>query len=69
MQSGAVLLDPRLFPGVPLGPEGHYSLSHLNWPGLLLTLAATVALVRYQIGVPTVIAACALAGLGLRLLA
>jgi chromate transporter len=58
-----------LFPGTPLGSEGHYSLSHLNWPGLLLTLAATIALVRYQIGVPTVIAACALAGLGLRLLA
>ena len=56
-----------LFPGTPLGPEGQLSLARLNGPGLLLTVAAAVALLRCQIGVLPVLAACAGAGALLRL--
>ncbi|HSV50661.1 MAG TPA: chromate efflux transporter [Burkholderiaceae bacterium] len=43
-------------------------LSQVDWAALLLAMAATVALVRYKFGVISVIAACGLTGLAIRLL-
>ncbi len=42
---------------------------NVDWLALLLAAAAAVALLRYKVGVIPVIAACGLAGLGLRLVA
>jgi len=42
-------------------------LSQIDWVALLLAAAAAVALLRYKVGVIPVIAACAVAGLLLRL--
>ncbi|MDD5333607.1 MAG: chromate efflux transporter [Rhodoferax sp.] len=41
-------------------------LARLDWAALALALSAAVALLRYKLGVITVITACALAGWGLR---
>ncbi|MSQ74062.1 MAG: chromate efflux transporter [Betaproteobacteria bacterium] len=41
---------------------------HFDWPSLLLGAAAMIALFRYKIGIIPVIAACAVAGLVLKLL-
>lgn len=45
-----------------------FVLSNVDWPALLIAGAAAIALLRYKVGVMTVIALCALIGLGLRLL-
>jgi chromate transporter len=51
---------------VPEGAGGSFP-SNVAWPALALLAAAAVALMRYKVGVIPVIAACALAGLLLRL--
>jgi chromate transporter len=45
-----------------------FVLANVDWPALVMAGAAAIALLRYKLGVMTVIALCALAGLGLRLL-
>lgn len=47
------------------GVSGSFN-ARVDWIALALTLAAAIALLRYKSGVIPVIAACALAGLGLR---
>ena len=49
------------------GASGPFA-SRLDWIALLLTALATLALLRYKLGVIPVIAACALAGLAARML-
>jgi chromate transporter len=49
----------RLTPGV--------AAPHVDWAALAIAAAAATALLRYKVGVIPVIAACALAGLVLRL--
>ncbi|MEI8169507.1 MAG: chromate efflux transporter [Rhodoferax sp.] len=51
---------------VKTGATGQF-VSRIDVAALALALAAAVALLRYKVGVMPVIAACALAGLGLRL--
>jgi chromate transporter len=51
---------------IKTGATGHLA-SRLDVAALALAFAAAVALLRYKVGVMPVIAACALAGLGLRL--
>jgi len=51
---------------VPLGAAGGFP-SNVAWPAVILMVAAGVALLRYRVGVITVIAACGLAGLLLHL--
>ena len=48
-----------------LWPQGF--AGRFDWLSALIALAAAVALLRYKANVMHVIAACALAGLGLRL--
>jgi chromate transporter len=50
----------------PVGATGSFS-SKIDIAALVLALLAAVALLRFKLGVMTVIASCALAGLGLRL--
>jgi len=50
----------------PVGASSGFS-SRMEWPALLVMVAAGVALLRYKVGVIPVIGACALAGLLLRL--
>ncbi|MEO8022444.1 chromate efflux transporter [Polaromonas sp.] len=50
----------------PTGASTGFS-SRMEWPALLIMVAAGVALLRYKVGVIPVIGACALAGLLLRL--
>jgi len=50
----------------PTGASAGFS-SRMEWPALLILVAAGVALLRYKVGVIPVIGACALAGLLLRL--
>lgn len=50
----------------PAGVSAGFS-SGMEWPALLIMVAAGVALLRYKVGVIPVIAACALAGLLLRI--
>ena len=48
--------------------DAGFVLANVDWPALLIAGAAAIALLRYKLGVMTVIALCALTGLGLRLL-
>jgi chromate transporter len=45
-----------------------FVLANVDWPALVIAGAAAIALLHYKLGVMTVIALCALAGLALRLL-
>ncbi|MNH26406.1 Chromate transporter [compost metagenome] len=47
----------------PKGFDGH-----LDWPSLLIAIAAAVALLRFKRGVIEVLSGCALIGLGVHLL-
>ncbi len=49
----------------PTGVVGSFS-SSVEWPALAILVAASLALLRYKVGVIPVIAACALAGLLMR---
>ncbi|MNZ69598.1 hypothetical protein D3C78_879020 [compost metagenome] len=62
-----VILNLALFFGYHvLWPEGF--AGRFDWPSLLLALGAAVALFRFKCNVIHVIAACAVAGLGLHML-
>ena len=45
------------------------ALASVNWPALLLALAATIAVLRFKTGLATTLVGCALAGIAIKFLA